>query len=65
MTISARESVALELISDEIGVERLSRLMQENVWEYPRPAACEPFVGTILVVVGGIVVAERQSTLEH
>ena len=62
MTISTRESIALKLISDEIGVVRLSRLMQENVWDYPRPAVCEPFVGTLSVIVGGIVVAESQST---
>ena len=62
MRIRARESIALGLISDEIGVVRVSRLMQENVWDYPRPAVCEPFVGTLSVIVGGIVVAESQST---
>jgi len=59
--ISATKSIAVEVISSEIGAGRLSRLMKEDVWDYPRPAVCEPFVGILSVVVGGIVIAESQS----
>jgi len=30
----------------------------ENVWDYPRPAICEPFAGSIRVIHAGIVLAE-------
>lgn len=60
--VSVKERIALELVSSEGGAEQLSRLMKENVWDYPRPAVCEPFKGNSSVVVGGVVIAESQST---
>lgn len=36
--------------------------MKENVWDYPRPAVCEPFSGDLMVVVGGVVIAKSCST---
>lgn len=30
----------------------------ENVWDYPRPAICEPFAGSIRVIHAGTVLAE-------
>jgi len=59
--ISATNPLAAELIASENGAERLSGLMKESVWDYPRPAACEPFVGDVSVVVGNVVIAESQS----
>lgn len=34
------------------------KLQPENVWDYPRPAVCEPFHGSLKVIVQNIVVAE-------
>ena len=31
---------------------------QESVWDYPRPAVCEPFTGLLRVELDGVVVAE-------
>lgn len=61
--ISATKPITVEEISNERGSAGLSALMRENVWDYPRPAVCEPFVGTLSVVVEGIVIAESQSAL--
>lgn len=33
-------------------------LKQENVWEYPRPAVCEPFAGRLTVKHDGVIIAE-------
>ena len=33
-------------------------MQTENVWEYPRPAICEPFPGNLRIVHGGQVLAE-------
>ena len=60
--ISATRPITGMGISSESGSAGLSLLVRENVWDYPRPAICEAFVGTLSVVVGGIVIAESQST---
>ena len=31
---------------------------KENVWDFPRPAICEPFNGSLKVVVSGRVIAK-------
>ena len=31
---------------------------KENVWDFPRPAICEPFNGSLKVVVSGKVIAK-------
>lgn len=36
-------------------------LLQENVWDYPRPARCEPFAGTLKIIAHGHVLAETTS----
>jgi len=33
-------------------------MQTENVWDYPRPAICEPFSGNLRIVHGGRVLAE-------
>ncbi len=35
----------------------------ENVWEYPRPAICEPHIGTIEVIVGSKIIAKTNKAL--
>lgn len=37
-------------------------MKEENVWSYPRPAACEPFVGEIRVEHGGEALAHSRRT---
>ena len=32
-------------------------LQPENVWDYPRPAVCQPFAGTLKIVVNSITLA--------
>ena len=33
-------------------------MKEENVWDYPRPAICKPFNGTLKITVQGVVLAE-------
>ena len=35
-------------------------LVEESVWDYPRPARCEPFEGVIVIEHGGQIVARTQ-----
>ena len=37
---------------------QMSSLPEENVWDYPRPAVLEKFVGTLKIIDHGKVVAE-------
>ena len=55
--ISATRPITGAEISSESGSAGLSLLVKENVWDYPRAAICESFVGTLSVVVEGIVIA--------
>lgn len=34
----------------------------ENVWDYPRPAICEPCSASIQVILGGNVIADTRSS---
>ena len=36
------------------------QLKKESVWDYPRPAICEPFDGAIKAVIGDITLAQSQ-----
>ncbi len=40
--------------------ERIMKLKQENVWDYPRPAICQKHVGLIEVIVNNITVAKSK-----
>lgn len=33
-------------------------MKKENVWDYPRPAICEPFDGTLKVIINNVILAE-------
>ena len=33
-------------------------LKPENVWDYPRPAICQPFAGTLKIIVNSVTLAE-------
>ena len=36
---------------------RNSKIISENVWDYPRPAKCQPFLGKLEVYIDDILVA--------
>ena len=37
-----------------------SKIISENVWDYPRPAICQPFSGTLEVYIDDILVARTK-----